>query len=74
MPSTIYPYKFRLMIGALLLMMLISTAGYSPAVASSSEIPVEAPERQIAAGEAMTNQIIVKYRATANATESNGQL
>ena len=72
--KTIWPFKLRLIVGAILLVTIVSTGGYGSAVASPSDIPVVAPERQTNPEGLPTNQIIIKYRATVNTTDSNGQI
>ena len=74
MLKTTWPLKLRLIAGTLLLIMLVSTGGEGSAAASSNINPGVAPERQIAPGAAPTSQIIIKYRAIANATDSNGRI
>ena len=68
MLKTIYSIKLRLIAVTLLLMTIVSTAGYGTAAASPNISQVVAP------GDAPTSQIIIKYRATANATDSNGRV
>jgi len=66
--------KLRLIFGVLLLVMTLSTGRNSPVEASPGAIPAVVPERQTDSDVPPTNQIIIKYRATADATESNGQI
>jgi serine protease len=66
--------KLRLILGAVLLVTTFSKGGYSSALASADVIQEIAPGHQSDLSEPMTGQIIIKYRATTNATESNGQL
>ena len=68
------PSKLRLILGVCLLVTSFSTTGYTPVVTSPGAIPAVAPERQTNLDEPLTNQIIIKYRATANATDSNGRI
>jgi serine protease len=63
-------FKLRLILGALLLVMSLSIGRYSSAIAS----PGAAPEQQTDLGGPPTNQIIIKYRNNANATDSNGKI
>jgi hypothetical protein len=65
-------FKLRLILGVLLLVMTFSTGQHSSA--SPSVDTTASPERQINPGDLPTNQIIIKYRATANATGPNGQI
>jgi serine protease len=74
MMKTIWPFKLRLIARVLLLTIIVSTGGYGSAVASPSVIPAVAPERQTNPGDPLTKQIIIKYRATANTTDRNGQI
>ncbi len=67
-------FKLRLIFGALLLVMTLSTGRYNSAIASSRVIPEVAPERQIDPGDSPTSQIIIKYRDTAYVTDRNGQI
>jgi serine protease len=53
-------FKFRLILGALLLVTTLAAGGYSVVVATPGDI--------------LTNQIIIKYGPTANATDHNGQI
>jgi serine protease len=69
-----WPFKLRLIFGAFLLVTTLSTGGKSSALASPGAIPFGAPERQIDPGDPLTNQIIIKYRATVNTTDRNGQI
>jgi serine protease len=66
--------KLRLIAGALLLVMVLSPGHYSSAIASPDVNPDGAPERQTNPDDSPTNQIIIKYRATANAIDPNGQI
>ena len=72
--KTIWPFKFRWIAGVILLVTIISTGGYGSAIASPSDIPAVAPERQTNPEGLPTNQIIIKYRTTVNTTDSNGQI
>jgi serine protease len=67
-------FKLRLIAGVILLGTIVSTGGYGTAAARPSVIPILAPERQIDLGDSLTNQIIIKYRATANTTDTNAQI
>ena len=67
-------FKLRMLFGALLLVTTFSTGPYNSVVASPGKIPAVAPERQTNLSGPLTNQIIIKYRATVNATDGNGQI
>ena len=72
--NTIWPFKLRLIAGVLMLTIIVSTGGYGSAAASPSVIPAVAPERPTNLGDPLTQQIIIKYRATANTTDRSGQI
>ena len=74
MQKTAWPLKLRLIAATLLLITIVSTGGSNSALASSNEIPYAGPERQIAPDDPPTSQIIIKYRANANVSGSNGQV
>lgn len=67
-------FKLRLILGIFVLVTTLFTGGPGSAAAGSSDIPAVAPERQIDPDEALTNQIIIKYRETANTTDRTGQI
>lgn len=58
--------KLHHTMGAFLLVTLISTGGHGSAVASPNSSPIVGPERQIDPDASPTNQIIIKYRASAS--------
>src|SRR5215510_5028765 len=58
-------YKLHLIVGVLSLVTIASTGGYSSAIAGPSVVPAGASERQIDPDTSPTNQIIIKYRASA---------
>ena len=68
------PFKLRLIFGALLLLTTLSTGRYSSVVASTDLIPAVAPERQTDLSDPLTNQIIIKYRASVNTTDRTGRI
>jgi serine protease len=68
------PSKLRLIFGAFLLVTTVFAGRFGPVAAAPPVNPAVAPERQTDLGDPPTNQIIIKYRATANATDSNGQI
>jgi serine protease len=74
MMKAIRPFKLHQIMGAILLVAIVATGGFSSAVASHTNIPAFAPERQINPEGLPTNQIIIKYRTTVNTTDSNGQI
>lgn len=67
-------FKLYQIVGAILLVAIVSTGGFGSAVASHSDIPAVAPERQTNPEGLPTNQIIIKYRTNVNTTDSNGQI
>ena len=69
-----WPFKLHQIVGALLLVTIVSTGGFGSAVASPDAVPFGAPARQIDPGDPLTNQIIIKYRATVNTTDRYGQI
>jgi serine protease len=56
------------------LVMTLSTGGYSSALAGPPGFPAAAPDRQTDTGNPLTNQIIIKYRAGVNTTDGSGQI
>lgn len=67
-------FQLRLIVSVLLLVTTIFTGGYVPLAESDSSISGSPPEPQTNVGDPLTNQIIIKYRPTANVTDSNGQI
>jgi serine protease len=66
--------KLRLIVGALLLVMTLSAGQHSSAIASFGGVPAAAPEGQTDSNGPPTNQIIIKYRDNAHATDSSGHI
>ena len=64
----------RLIFGAFLLITTLTTGQYRAVVASPGLSPAVALEHQTNTEGLPTNQIIIKYRTTINATNSNGQI
>ena len=64
-------YLLRLIAGTLLLVIIAATMGYGSEAAGASVNTFLAPARQIDFGDQPTNQIIIKYRATAIRTGVN---
>ena len=67
-------FKLRLIFGVIILMTTLSTGPDSLVVASPGVIPAVAPEHQTSLGDPLTNQIIIRYQVTVNATDRNGKI
>src|SRR5688572_30068708 len=67
-------FKHRLIFGVIILMTTLSTGPDSLVVASPGVIPAVAPEHQTSLGDPLTNQIIIRYQVTVNATDRNGKI
>ena len=67
-------FKLRLIFVAFLLLMAFSTGPHRAIAASPSGDPAFVPGPQTNPGGPLTDQIIIKYRASANATDPNGQI
>jgi len=67
-------FKLRLIFGVFLLVTTFFTGGYRSVEASPGAIEAAGPERQTNPGDVPTSQIIIKYRDTVDATDSNGQI
>jgi serine protease len=67
-------WKLRLFVGALLIMMSVFAGPHGSAVAGPGDIPASLQEEQTMASGLPTSQIIIKYRATASATDQSGRI
>ena len=69
-----WPFKLHQTVGALLLVTIVSTGGFGSALVGPGAVLFGEPEHQINPDDPLTSQIIIKYRATVNATDRNGQI